>query len=444
MNKFKYILFLLIGTLVITSCEDFASLDGLEPTDSVSPDLAITNLASAQAAVNGVYDEMQDPTLEFDGWLAFSQWFSDECDFTGTFPTRLEFGNLNVFPSNTTLAAVFTDYYDVINVVNNILDILPKVEDVSLTDPVKNSLMAEARFGRALCYHYLAEGWGDVPLVLTPTRAIDESLNVATSPRSAIVAQIIEDLEYVEANSTTTEAGRGTAQAATALLARIYLIEGNYSQALAKAEAALGTDFDLTAFDYLADEIFYLKFTSTDGSTLNFFYGPAEFGGRHSIEPSAKLIGSYEDGDIRFARSIDTTSATVPFGTKYNDFCGGGCAVDPVFFLRHAEMVLIAAEAAAEQGDFTKANAWFNQVRARAGLGDLTLDANNYVDLILQERFVELAMEGNHRLTDLRRRGMAESVLGGIGYESCDAVWPLPQRDIDRNPNLSQASCCNC
>ena len=31
------------------------------------------------------------------------------------------------------MAAVFTDYYDVINVVNNILDILPKTEDPTLS-----------------------------------------------------------------------------------------------------------------------------------------------------------------------------------------------------------------------------------------------------------------------------------------------------------------------
>ena len=50
MNNFKYIFLLLIGALVVTSCENFAALDGLEPTDSVSPELAITNLASARAA----------------------------------------------------------------------------------------------------------------------------------------------------------------------------------------------------------------------------------------------------------------------------------------------------------------------------------------------------------------------------------------------------------
>ena len=39
---------------------------------------------------------------------------------------------------------------------------------------------------------------------------------------------------------------------------------------------------------------------------------------------------------------------------KYPSFdaANAGAATDPIFFIRHAEMVLIIAEAAAEQGDF--------------------------------------------------------------------------------------------
>ena len=126
------------------------------------------------------------------------------------------------------------------------------------------------------------------------------------------------------------------------------------------------------------------------------------------------------------------------------DSGSSGAATDPIFFIRHAEMVLIAAEAAAEMGDFGTASMYLNQVRARSGLGDIELDGTNYVEAILQERFVEFAFEGPFRLIDLRRRGMAEQVLGPIGYDACDSVWPLPQRDVDRNPNLTQNGCCNC
>lgn len=444
MKNLKYIFLLAALAFAGQACEDFADLDSVEPRDSVSPELAITNLKSAEAAINGVYDELQGPDLEFDGWLSMWQYFSDETVFTGTFPTRLEFANFNVFPSNTTMATMFSDFYDLINVANNILDILPGVEDPSLTDAIKNNILAEARSARALAYLYLAQGWGDVPLILTPTRVIDESLNAGNTPYAQVIAQVIEDLQFAEANLNGSDTRRFTSAYASAMLARIYLYQGRWQEAYSKAVGVLGEDFDLTDYTYLSDEIFALNFTATDGNSLNFFYGPAELGGRHSIEPSPKLIAAFEEGDIRFAATIDTASASVPFGLKYDDFKGIGAGTDPILFIRHAELCLIAAEAAAEQGDFTNANKWYNMVRARAGLAAKTLDNSNFVELILQERFLELAMEGPQRLWDLRRRGLAEQILGPLGYDPCDNVWPFPQREIDRNPNLNQNTCCNC
>ncbi|MEM1320127.1 MAG: RagB/SusD family nutrient uptake outer membrane protein [Bacteroidota bacterium] len=436
---------MLIG--LIFSFQSCADLEGLDPDDSIPSDGAINNFASAASITNGVYDEMQDPTLVFDGWLALSQYFSDECVFTGTFPTRLEFGNYNVFPANTTMAAVFSDLYDVINIANTVIVDVAAIEDPSLTAAAANNFVAQARFVRAMTYLHLTTMWGDVPLVLTPTRAdqIGE-LEIGTDPQSAVYTQIIEDLEFAETNLTSSGPSRANAQAATALLARTYLYQGNYPDALTKAEQALGDGFDLTAFAYLKDEIFSLNFTSIDGNSLPFFYGPAELGGRHSIEPSLKLINAYEVDDLRRDLSIDTSSASVPYGVKYPSFAQGpaGASTDPIFFIRHAEMCLIVAEAAAEASDFTKANTFFNMVRTRAGLDPLTLDGSNYVDLILQERFVELAMEGAHRLNDLRRRGRAESELGSEGYDACDDVWPIPQRELDRNTIIQQNDCCNC
>ena len=144
--------------------------------------------------------------------------------------------------------------------------------------------------------------------------------------------------------------------------------------------------------------------------------------------------------------TVDLVSASVPYGVKYPSFDAGssGTATDPIYFIRHAEMALIVAEVAAEMGDFETANTHINQVRARAGLGPVTLDASNFVDLILQERFVEFGMEGPFRLLDLRRRNRVNELLAPLGYDACDNVWPLPQRDVDRNPNLTQNGCCNC
>ena len=439
-NLKAFILILAIG-FIHSACAD---LDELAPINSIPAESAISNAASAAAAVNGIYDELQDGTLVFDGWLALAQYFSDEAEATGTFPTRLEFGNLNVFPANGTMADVFTDLYDAINVANNVIELIPTVEDLSAEQQA--DFVAQARFARAQCYLHLVTLWQEVPLITTPTFDVGDVLNVPVSTVPEIYNLIITDFTDA-AQNVAADAGPFAAskQAANAFLARVALYQENWGEAISRAQVALA-GVDVSTVPFLEDQIYSLGFTTTDGNTLNFFYGPADFGGRYSIGPSQTLINAFEPGDFRFNATLDLTSASVPFGTKYPSFDAGiaGTATDPIFFIRHAEMALIIAEASAELGDFDTANSFFNQIRNRAGLPPITLDASNYVDAILQERFVEFAFEGPFRLIDLRRRGQAEQVLGPIGYDACDGVWPLPQRDVDRNPNLSQNDCCNC
>ncbi len=426
----------------MTACAD---LEELAPINSIPTSEAVTNLSSARAALNGVYSSMQDG--DFDKWLSLAQFFSDEAEATGTFPTRLEFGNVNVFPANGTMAGAFTGLYTTINTANNVIALVPTVEDEAFTQQDKDDLINQARFIRAHQYLHLVTLWQEVPLILEPTIDVGDVLNVPVSDVSTIYNQIIADFTAAS-TGLIADTGPLTAskQAANAFLARIALYQQRWGEALSLAEGVLGADFDLTAVPFLDDQIYSLGYTATDGNTLNFFYGPADFGGRYSIGPSTFLIESFEEGDLRFDQTLDLVSASVPFGTKYPSFDAGiaGTATDPIFFIRHAEMVLIAAEAAAEMGDFATATAWLNQVRARAGLAPIELDASNFVDAILQERFVEFALEGPFRLIDLRRKGRAETTLGPIGYDPCDQVWPIPQRDIDRNPNLSQNTCCNC
>jgi hypothetical protein len=451
-----YLIYTVTSLLIIMTACDGTDLDSLSPINEIPSGNAITNLKSANAALNGVYDELQmTATTHFDAFLDLAQIYTDEADFTGTFPTRFEFATLNIQTSNSSSADVFTEFYDVINTANNFITLLPLVEDPALTPAVVNNMIGQVRTARALSYFYLTNYYGDVPLVLTPTREVGEVLNVPKTTQAEIYAQVIDDLKFATSNITQSNTRKFTSRSASALLARVYLYQQNWSEALAASETVLGAGFDLSQFVYLADEIMYLDFTTADGNVLNFWYGPSECGGRHDVEPSAKFIAAFEGGDLRRDLSILEAGellaicglaapATVPFCIKYPTFSAGisGTAPDPIFLFRYAEQLLIAAEAGAELGDFTKANGYYNQVRARAGLDPNVLDASNYVDLILQERFIELSFEGAHRYFDLRRRGRAAQEIPG--YKPCNDVWPIPQREIDRNPNLVQNNCCNC
>lgn len=121
-----------------------------------------------------------------------------------------------------------------------------------------------------------------------------------------------------------------------------------------------------------------------------------------------KLWDDIEPGDKRLAKvrllpSPATYSSGVTYTTSYiqNMYNSGN---DPVPIIRNEELVLIAAEIAAQQGNVAEATKNINIVRAAAGLpayaGATTKDA--LINTILKERLYSLFYEG-HRWVDMRR-----------------------------------------
>jgi len=121
-----------------------------------------------------------------------------------------------------------------------------------------------------------------------------------------------------------------------------------------------------------------------------------------------KLFDDIEPGDRRLAKvrvlaEPATYSSGVTYTTKYIQNIYNS-ANDPVSIIRNEELVLIAAEVAAQQGNTAEATRNLNIVRANAGLGAYagatTRDA--LINAILKERLYSLFYEG-HRWVDMRR-----------------------------------------
>ncbi len=128
--------------------------------------------------------------------------------------------------------------------------------------------------------------------------------------------------------------------------------------------------------------------------------------------------------------------------------------------MRMAELYLILAEALAERGS-TEAYTWVNKVRSRPSVNMPDVSSGDLVEVVRHERRVELAMEGI-RIFDLIRWGEVSSVFGDgkkvkrhfysdymddsnplkydapIGNLSLDPLFPLPQSEIDNNPNINE------
>ncbi|MCC6723788.1 MAG: RagB/SusD family nutrient uptake outer membrane protein [Saprospiraceae bacterium] len=152
-------------------------------------------------------------------------------------------------------------------------------------------------------------------------------------------------------------------------------------------------------------------------------------------------------------------NTAIPFNYKQKHPAGWASG-DDYYMLRLADIILLKAEAQNELGNTAEAVATLNEVRTRAGLAplDAGISQADMKKAILNERRLELAFEAS-RWDDLVRAGEATNVMkaldeytytctsGVVGppvkmdYSHCDQdhwVMPIPQLEIDANPNLVQ------
>ena len=117
-------------------------------------------------------------------------------------------------------------------------------------------------------------------------------------------------------------------------------------------------------------------------------------------------------------------------------------------FLRFADVLLMYAEALNGVGQTAAAYQFVDRVRARAGLESLSvvmpaLNQQQFLEQLKHERITELSGEG-HRWDDLARWGELGPQLASRDAGFANFVvgkhefFPIPQQDIDINPNLKQ------
>jgi hypothetical protein len=435
--KMKYLGVLALA-VTMAACDDPLVTD---PTASIDETTALSNARGIELGLNGAYRSLTVASLYGTNETAYPDLYADNLDFTGTFQTDREVALRNITTGNTSVLGMWAAYYDGINRANNLLEAIPSAS--GLEAAAAAVARGEALFIRALHYSMANRYFGGVPLVLTPTRGVDEGSLVSRATTAEVWAQVITDLEEARTLLPTGRInGRATQGAAEALLARAYLEAGQYAQARDRAAAViantsyrLNTNYrDNFTVENSPESIFELQFSANHQNSQAFWFFPQALGGRLGYAPSASLFNAYEATDARRAASI-ALQGTQRYGNKYFRIALGD---DNVIVLRLAEMYLIRAEANARLNAAPAVvRADLDVLRARAGLLPLAITVDTQTELldaVLQERRVEYAMEG-HRFFDLRRMGRAEAVLQ-IAPERL--LWPIPQAERDVNENLDQ------
>src|SRR5690606_16210496 len=117
---------------------------------------------------------------------------ADEYTFHSGDVDRGSFYTNRFDPANAALETYLWDApYQYIYYANSILEGIAGSK--RLSQPVRDVLEGESRFIRAFCYFYLANLFGEVPLVLGTDYRINAQL--AKSPQRAVFEQVISDLE---------------------------------------------------------------------------------------------------------------------------------------------------------------------------------------------------------------------------------------------------------
>ncbi|HEU4328564.1 MAG TPA: RagB/SusD family nutrient uptake outer membrane protein, partial [Roseiflexaceae bacterium] len=380
---------------------------------------------------------------------------------------------------------IWQHHYQAIFRANQVIAYVPGIDMNAAT---RDRIVGEAKFIRALMYFNLVNLFGNVPLNLKTSVASDRPAQVTAAETWAqIEKDLTEAMAVLPGSYTNRDVGRATRWAAQALLGRAHLQQREW----AAAQAALGAVAGSGQFSLVPD--YRSNFTEGGDNNAESIF-EVQFGGPEVLATGSrgqnmiKMLGpcapngpSFCDGDVTawYAAQFNETTvgggsdprldATVFLrGTAYNrpysDYFGSDAGRR--FWIKYGEfyknsqdwdnpinvkvmrlggVLLQHAEAAFMAGQEPAARASVNAVRVRAGLqalaGPVTLE------IIEREQLRELGFENERWLFLARHNWLTEPAKIAVlashdsqfnGWTAKQALLPIPNLEVDLNPNVQQ------
>lgn len=465
------LLFILIG---IAGCKKFVTVP-LSPT-SITNANVYNNDLTAISAQNGIYDRIMTSNSITNGGIIDMSFYpslsADELTLGSNNTAYSTYYYTNSLTNQNTGGSDFwNNIYPLIYGEN--IGIEGLNASTNLTPAIKQQLLGEAKFMRALFYFYLTNLYGDVPLVLSSN--FTDNISVSRTPQAQVYQQIILDLTgaqqllsptYLDGTllKTTTSRLRPTKWAAAALLSRTYLYTKQWSQAVAEADTVINNTslFNLAPLNnvFLSsgnnEAIWQLQPVQTGRNSPDaqtFIIPSTGLSSQWPVYLSNNLFNSFEPNDqrkVNWVGSVTVSGNTYYYPYKYKVNTYNAPVTEYEMVLRLGEQYLIRAEAEAQLGQTTSAAADLNVIRTRAGLPNTTATTqSDLLTTILHERQVELFTEWGHRWLDLKRTATINSVMGPPGNEYQSKVpggtwnpnwqwYPISLSQLQLDPKLTQ------
>ncbi|MBN2273582.1 MAG: RagB/SusD family nutrient uptake outer membrane protein [Bacteroidales bacterium] len=206
--------------IILASCgEDFLDLT---PQDRLTADDFYKNEDEVRAGTASLYGYP---------WFSFNDkffWLVGDCmsgNLYYTFDQEGQFYYFSFNEGNTYISYGWKSLFRVISYANSIINDMPRIAELNVSQEVIDQALGEARFFRAAAYYILAEFWGDVPIVENSTELVTgNEMMLPRNTRSSIYEFIRRDLEYAAENlKASDDAGRVTQWSARAMLAKLYI-----------------------------------------------------------------------------------------------------------------------------------------------------------------------------------------------------------------------------
>ena len=470
----------IIRSFILISCLWCVACNGLldrDPLGRLDADAFFKTADDAIQAVNAAYQPLLISNSNNNFYWVFGTVASDEAIAGGDASRAgiIEIDNFQHSSATQELNDFWKLNYRGIVQANTVVAKTPLIE---ADETLKNRIIGEGLFLRAWYHFVLTQVFGDIPLIIE-IQAPDEVL-VNRTCKANVLAQIaadaLEAASLLPVNYSGADVGRATKGAALALAAKAYLYLEDYQSVLSTVTNikslgiyALQSDYRNNFIDSTQNnsesvwEIQHANLELGVGNNLNQWWASKKVpDGYGFAEVTMEFINAFEVNDPRLKFTVARHNEEY-FGVVYKaSFSSTGAS--PRKYLQHvnevsqksdgginytairyAEVLLWEAEALAELGRTSEALVPLEEVRARARAQSAdpantlpmitTTDQEELINLIRHERFVELGFE-MHRFFDLVRWGIAADVLDGF-IPGTHEVFPLPQTELDLNPNLS-------
>ncbi|WP_395051837.1 RagB/SusD family nutrient uptake outer membrane protein [Flavobacterium sp.] len=484
------VLLVCISVILFSACSDF--LDTKPITSEISPpqdEQVLKNAQDAENAIKACYQIFGSEYWQFD-YFFLGDAGSDVAYAGGDGEDFFQIDEYRIISTDYVVARDWSHVNDFVKLCNKVINYVNTVPDLS--QQRKDEMMGEASLYRALFRFQGVQTWGEFPIVTEYISSINQdnfetiypSLYPGRKPVTEVYAAIIADCEVAlakapAATSAPSSKYKPNKGAANALLAKVYATMPNpdWAKVIQYSNAVIAGGYSLLpTYDFLFDnkhegnaEAIWEINGEGNGSLINGWCTNVFVGTnwKKFNTPSHTISNALAaDSKRRLAtiKRFPTTFAD-PYWTSYTQFPNpwkmrAADATQNFYIFRLADILLLKAEALANTGDLTGAMALVNQVRTRVSLTNVApaTSKDDAINKILNERFVELAFEGQ-RWFDLKREGKSIEVLSKQTYSKFnpvtqvfdvvlmpyannittnDLLWPIPQAVLDNNPNLSQ------